>query len=57
MYLVQYIKDNEWILYSKHKNYEWADANYETLVESGRTVRIIHQGKVIQQGGLNESTV
>lgn len=50
MYFVEYIRDNEWVRYSQHRNVEWAEVNYETLTDMGRTARIIHEGKVIQRG-------
>lgn len=49
MYKVEYfsIEDNCWVSSSMHRNEMSAVANYEVLVQGGKTARVIYEGKII----------
>jgi hypothetical protein len=50
-YFVEYFpkQHNSWIRYSRHRNQEYADANFDVKVEEKKSCRIIHHGKIVKE--------
>ena len=47
-YRVEIMADNEWRVYSWHKNPEYADVIYDVQTKAGNVCRIVHQGLVVR---------
>jgi hypothetical protein len=47
-YRVEVFKNENWLVYSRHKNFDYAEANADQQSKK-YSVRIIHSGKIIYQ--------
>jgi len=55
MVTVQIMEDNEWRIYSRHNNKDFAMINAETIHSTrGCAVRVIEAGKIIHSAGEKE---
>ena len=50
-YRVEYLNDHgDWIVSSRHQNQSSAIVNAEVKAQAGRSVRIVHDGKIVWEG-------
>jgi hypothetical protein len=48
-YKVEILQENDWIIYSWHKNPEHADINFDVQTKAGKVCRIVYRGQVVRE--------